>query len=170
MLDMLSTQKQAFTFLYINQGDNNIKVFHLLDLLIEALGEEEGEKHHNNYLVFKEYWTKRFNLASLLFRKEWILPQKHKTKIVQAIQNHYTIPINPTIIKMDDKKDESQITQVIMVPTKWSRMFLLESCTPYNLINYLATIINDWEADMIKKMEYIRDWEIGACFEKNKTN
>ena len=71
---------------------------------------------------------------------------------------------------MDDKKDEIQITQVIMVPTKWSRMFLLESCTPYNLINYLATIINDWEADMIKKMEYIRDWEIGACFEKNKTN
>ena len=52
---MLSTQKQAFTFLYINQGDNNIKVFHLLDLLIEALGEEEGEKHHNNYLVFKGY-------------------------------------------------------------------------------------------------------------------
>ena len=57
-----------------------------------------------------------------------------------------------------------------MVPTKWARNFLLESFTPYNLISYLETMINEWEADMIDNMEYIRDWAIGACFAKNKTN
>ena len=28
---------------------------------------------------------------------------------------------------------------------------------------------NEWEADMIDNMEYIRDWAIGACFVKIKT-
>ena len=78
-------------------------------------------------------------------------------------------PTNPNIIKIDDTEDKTQLTQGIMVPTKWARNYLLESCTPYDLINYLATMINEWELDMIKNMEYIRDWAIGACFVKIKT-
>ena len=31
-------------------------------------------------------------------------------------------------------------------------------------------MINEWEADMIDNMEYIRDWAIVACFTKNKIN
>ena len=125
MLDMLSAQKQAFTFFCIKQGDKNNKVIHSLGLIIETFGEEEDEQYHNNYIVFKRKRTKRINLASLLFRKECLLPQKHKTKSVQEIHNHYVSPKNSNIIKIDDTEDETQLTQVIMVPTKWERNLLL---------------------------------------------
>ena len=79
-------------------------------------------------------------------------PQKYKTKNFQAIHNHYASPTNPNIIKIDDTEDKTQLTQVIMVPTKWERKFLLEICTQYDLINYLETMVNEWEADIIEKM------------------
>ena len=85
-------------------------------------------------------------------------------KSVKTIHNHYARQTNPNIFKIDDIKEKTQLTQVIMVPTKWARKFLLDSCTPYNIIKHLAAMTHEWESDIIEKMEYIRDWEIGAYF------
>ena len=69
MLDILSSQKQAFIFLCYKQGDRNIKVLHSLVLLVVTFGEKKDNQHHNNYIFFKRDQTKRSNPGYLLFIK-----------------------------------------------------------------------------------------------------